>query len=187
MEYFQWTIKWRSNSVMPCGGATQMDHIWGTVLGFPFPVKNNWWSISGEGMRGIFSEDHNWWSNSGMPCGGATPVENKWWTVLGFPFPVKHSWWMVACDSECTIAAMEKTGGLLRPYFRNRVVEVTKNLSELSETTVVEQIQQRTDILNPADVPTRTSGTATSVSQESQWITETDFLHKPRSEMSLAR
>merc|ERR1712239_69874 len=43
----------------------------------------------------------------------------------------------LAGDSQCTIAALEKSGGLLAPYFANRVSEISRNLKEVSETVQV--------------------------------------------------
>ena len=36
-------------------------------------------------------------------------------------------------DSECSIAALEKAGGVLGPFFANRVSEIHENLRQLGE------------------------------------------------------
>ena len=51
---------------------------------------------------------------------------------------VKPSRVLLAVDSQCTISALEKTGGLLAPYFASRVSEATSNLAEIAEETDVE-------------------------------------------------
>ena len=38
-----------------------------------------------------------------------------------------------AVDSQCTIAAMDKSGSILAPYFASRVSEAANNLSDLAE------------------------------------------------------
>ena len=59
-----------------------------------------------------------------------------------------------AVDSQCTISAIEKSGGLLAPYFASRVSEAMANLTELAQHTVVNPVQHVPGILNPADIPT---------------------------------
>ena len=61
----------------------------------------------------------------------------------------------IAGDSQCTISATEKSGGTLAPYFASRVSEAMSNLEEISECTVVNEIQHVPGNLNPADIPTR--------------------------------
>ena len=39
----------------------------------------------------------------------------------------------LAMDSQCTISAVEKSAGLLAPYFATRIAEASSNLSEVAE------------------------------------------------------
>ena len=58
-----------------------------------------------------------------------------------------------ASDSECCLAALQKSGGLLRPYFQNRVSEYHENVKELKE--VIEDVEPAWKIdgvLNPAAI-----------------------------------
>ena len=43
----------------------------------------------------------------------------------------------IAVDSQCTISAVKKSGGLLAPYFASRVSEAALNLADLAEYTLV--------------------------------------------------
>ena len=46
----------------------------------------------------------------------------------------------IAMDSQCTISAMEKSGGLLAPYFASRASEASANLADLAAETEVGQL-----------------------------------------------
>merc|ERR1712082_363208 len=93
----------------------------------------------------------------------------------------------LAGDSQCTIAALEKSGGLLAPYFANRVSEIVRNLKEVSETVEVGDILHLAGPLNPADLPTQETCTASDLSPDSVWMSGSTFLYKPRAEMPLSR
>ena len=43
-------------------------------------------------------------------------------------------------DSQCTISAVEKSGGLLAPYFASRISEASANLTEIAEHFVMNPI-----------------------------------------------
>ena len=76
---------------------------------------------------------------------------------------------ILAGDSQCTVSATEKTGGVLAPYFSSRVSEAMSNLEELSEVTTVEELQHVPGTCNPADIPTRARTTPDEVRQGSMW------------------
>ena len=46
---------------------------------------------------------------------------------------IKPSQVTVAVDSQCTISAIEKSGGVLAPYFASHISESMANLSEVAE------------------------------------------------------
>ena len=75
----------------------------------------------------------------------------------------------LAVDSQCTISALQKSGGTLAPYFASRVSESLENLSELTEETIVNPVQHVPGQLNPADIPTRDATTPDEVSDNSVW------------------
>ena len=90
-------------------------------------------------------------------------------------------------DSQCTIAALQKSGGLLAPYFANRVSEIVRNLKEVLKTVKVGDVLHLAGPLNPADLPTRETCTASDLSPDSVWMLGPAFLYKPRAEMPLSR
>ena len=53
--------------------------------------------------------------------------------VLVNAMEVKPSRITIAVDSQCTISAIEKSGGVLAPYFAARVSESMTNLAEVAE------------------------------------------------------
>ena len=69
----------------------------------------------------------------------------------------------LAVDSQCTISAVEKSGGLLAPYFASRVSEAMSNLEEVSEETTIEPLQHVAGSLNPADILKRCTTTPDDV------------------------
>ena len=92
-----------------------------------------------------------------------------------------------AVDSECTISAFEKSGGVLAPYFASRISEASENLSDLAEHTTVDPIMHIPGILNPADIPTRATSRPEDVKQTSVWQSGPNFLSLPRLEWPLSR
>ena len=90
-------------------------------------------------------------------------------------------------DSQCTISAMEKSGGLLAPYFASRVSEASMNLTELSEETLVHPIQHVPGVLNPSDIATRANSTFEDVKEGSTWQTGPAYLYLPKSEWPFSR
>ena len=93
----------------------------------------------------------------------------------------------IAVDSQCTISAVEKSGGLLAPYFASRVSEAAMNLSDLSENTVVNPIQHVPGPMNPADITTRATSTVDDVLEESVWQSGPVYLSRPREEWPFTR
>ena len=83
-----------------------------------------------------------------------------------------------AVDSECTISAFEKSGGVLAPYFASRVSEASSNLSEKAEEIVVHPVMHVPGTLNPA----RATAQPEDVMQGSMWQDGPDYLLLPRTE-----
>ena len=94
---------------------------------------------------------------------------------------------VTAVDSECTISAFEKSGGVLAPYFASRISEASGNLADLAESTTVEPVMHVPGSLNPADIPTRANSKPEDVCQASIWQSGPNFLSLPRSEWPLSR
>ena len=84
---------------------------------------------------------------------------------------VKPSRVFLAVNSQCAISALEKTVGLLAPYFASCVSDATSNLAEIAEESDVEPIHHMPGPLNPADIPTRDSTLPEDVSEGSVWMT----------------
>ena len=59
----------------------------------------------------------------------------------------------LAVDSQCSISALQKSGGLLAPYFASRVSESVSNLPHLLDDILVDPIQRVPGPMNPADIP----------------------------------
>ena len=92
-----------------------------------------------------------------------------------------------AVDSECTISAFEKSGGVLAPYFASRVSEASSNLSEIAEEIVVQPVMHVPGTLNPADIATRATAQPEDVMQGRMWQNGPDYLLLPRTEWPLSR
>ena len=92
-----------------------------------------------------------------------------------------------AVDSECTISAFEKSGGVLAPYFASRVSEASSNLSEIAEEIVVHPVMHVPGTLNPADIATRATAQPEDVMQGRMWQNGPDYLLLPRTEWPLSR
>ena len=93
----------------------------------------------------------------------------------------------LAGDSQCTISATEKTGGVLAPYFACRVSEAMSNLEELTEHTVVRDIQHVPGTDNPADIPTRAKTTPEEVLAGSLWQSGPSYLWECREDWPFSR
>ena len=82
-------------------------------------------------------------------------------------------------DSECSIAALEKTGGVLGPYFGNRVAEIHENFKILMELVdEVEPVWHIPGTMNPAILATRGQATPSQVGQGSIWQNGPAFLRE---------
>ena len=93
-----------------------------------------------------------------------------------------------ASDSECCLAALQKSGGVLKPFFQNRVSEYHENMKELSDMVDVVEPAQKVDTKdNPADISTRGHAVMSDVGPNSVWQNGPQFLHEPRSEWPLHR
>ena len=100
---------------------------------------------------------------------------------------IKPSKIVTAVDSECTISAMEKTGGALAPYFASRVSEASNNLASLAETTEVLPIQHVPGLLNPADIATRDTSLPQDVAEQSTWQSGPSYLALPMEHWPFSR
>ena len=82
-------------------------------------------------------------------------------------------------DSQCTIAALEKSGDSLGPYFCNRVSETCQNFEEtksLSDGIEIAPVTHISGKLNPADLATRETGSYADLKEESEWLRGPKFL-----------
>ena len=100
---------------------------------------------------------------------------------------VKPSEVTIALDSQCTISALQKSGGLLAPYFASRVSEALGNLTELQDETVVNEIQHVPGTLNPADIPTRDYTVPAEVMDDSIWQNGPAYLTLPKTQWPFSR
>ena len=93
----------------------------------------------------------------------------------------------LAMDSQCTISAVEKSGGVLAPYFASRVSEASANLTEIGEVVPVNPIMHVPGILNPADIPTRPTTTPKEVMEGSLWQCGPSYLALPKEKWPFSR
>ena len=93
----------------------------------------------------------------------------------------------IAVDSQCTISATEKTGGLLAPYFASRISEAMTNLSEIGNETLVHPIQHVPGPQNPADIPTRDTTNPAEVMNDSVWQCGPKYLTLDRDQWPFSR
>ena len=93
----------------------------------------------------------------------------------------------IAIDSQCTISATEKSGGLLAPYFASRISEAMSNLSEIADETFVHPIQHVPGGQNPADIPTRDTTTPDEVREDSVWQAGPHYLKLDRNMWPFSR
>ena len=93
----------------------------------------------------------------------------------------------LAGDSQCTISATEKSCGTLAPYFASRVSEAMSNLEDLSECTMVQEIQHVPGSMNPADIPTRARTTPEEVKSGSVWQSGPSYLAGPKENWPFSR
>ena len=80
-------------------------------------------------------------------------------------------------DSECSIAALEKAGGVLGPFFANRVSEIHENLRQLGDVVEnVEPVYHLPGEQNPADLGTREHAALSELGSDSVWQRGPHFL-----------
>ena len=109
--------------------------------------------------------------------------------MIAKTMPDKPEQAIICGDSECSIAALEKTGGVLGPYFANRVSEIQENISQLEELVdIVEPVQHIAGDLNPADLGTRGHATLEELDKDSIWQNGPRFLENlERNEWPISR
>ena len=93
----------------------------------------------------------------------------------------------IATDSRCSISALEKSGGILAPFFASRVSETYSNLSEMPDEVLVHPVQHVPGDLNPADIPTRAGSAPDDVREGSVWQGGPSYLALPRTEWPFSR
>ena len=88
----------------------------------------------------------------------------------------------VCIDSKCTLAALQKPGAQMKPYFSNRVAEATLLLSEVKDKVdTLDPVQFVPGHLNPADLGTRGDVGVQQLDGGSLWQHGPPFLLSPRS------
>ena len=109
--------------------------------------------------------------------------------MIAKTMPDKPERAIICGDSECSIAALKKTGGVLGPYFANRVSEIQENISQLEELVdKVEPVQHIAGDLNPADLGTRGHATLEELDKDSIWQNGPKFLENlERDEWPISR
>ena len=90
-------------------------------------------------------------------------------------------------DSECCIAALEKSSGLLLPFFANRVSEACSLMDQVKEISVLEPIYHVAGPLNIADLATRGEAKPVDLSEDSEWMSGPTFLSQPRESWPVSR
>ena len=100
--------------------------------------------------------------------------------VLVNAMDLKPSRITLAVNSQCTISAIEKSGGILAPYFARRVSESMGNLAELAEDIEIDPVQHVPGTQNPADIPTRATTTPYEVREGGVWQDGPAFLRLSR-------
>jgi hypothetical protein len=93
---------------------------------------------------------------------------------------------VMALDSECTVAALRRRNGLLKPFFAHRAAEVEDAMIGLRGLcSVISPIAAIPGHLNPADIGTRASATPEDIGPSSIFQKGPVFLQWPRKEWPL--
>ena len=88
---------------------------------------------------------------------------------------------VLASDSECVLAALEKHGASMLPFFSNRVAEIHATLKDIGEICPnTGQILHVPGIYNPSDIGTRSNVRMKDIDKESRWQKGPSFLCEPR-------
>ena len=93
----------------------------------------------------------------------------------------------LATDSACCIAALNRPGATLHPYFANRVAEITHSLTELRQEFEgeIKSFSHIEGKLNPADVGTRSGTRLSDLGPGSKWQAGPEFFKLPRNRWPL--
>ena len=94
---------------------------------------------------------------------------------------------ILATDSECTISALEKTRGSLKPFLANRVSEAEELMEQIRGITELVDLQHIPGSVNIADLATRATACSVDVGEGSLWQTGPKFLSLPRADWPLSR
>ena len=88
---------------------------------------------------------------------------------------------VMALDSECSVSALTRYKGLLKPYFAHRAAEVNEAVKELQNLCPsVNPMVAIPGEENPADIGTRSRATEVDISPTSRWQCGPEFLQLPR-------
>ena len=90
-------------------------------------------------------------------------------------------------DSECSIAALNKTSSNLKPFFHNRVVEIAENVSEMRKICEVEEVYHVPGKLNVADLGTRSGVRVDQLGSDTVWQKGPSFLSLRRQSWPVTR
>ena len=88
---------------------------------------------------------------------------------------------VIALDSECSVSALTRYKGLIKPYFAHGAGEVNEAVTELQNICPsVDPMVAIPGEENPADIGTRSSATEVDISPTSRWQCGPEFLQQPR-------
>ena len=88
---------------------------------------------------------------------------------------------LMLLDSECSVAALQRRDGTLRPYFAHRTAEVAETIDAMKLLCpVVHPMQAVAGRHNAADIATRGSASVRDITTGSAWQQGPDFLQQPR-------
>ena len=88
---------------------------------------------------------------------------------------------ILALDSECSVAAIRKESGLLRPFFAHRAAEINDAIKEMKKhCTKVSPLVAVAGQHNPADAATRDQASVMDISPTSSWQCGPRFVQLPR-------
>ena len=88
---------------------------------------------------------------------------------------------LMLLDSECTVAALQRREGTLKPYFAHRTAEVAEAIEAMKLLCpLVHPMQAVAGHHNAADIATRGQASVSDISPSSAWQQRPDFLQLPR-------
>ena len=98
-------------------------------------------------------------------------------------FPSKFASVSMFTDSMCSLGSLSKTGGLLRPFFSNRVSKIKRIREQLQElVNELPPVHHIPGSSNPADRGTRGHALLRDLGSGSLWQEGPDFLRQPYTE-----